>query len=138
MYKQVVYNTYIGKCHMPIVKEAKFIEPTVKIGEIAYPCVILDKAKDSVAWPDYYLMGFFEKGSESDPAQYFQCLKPWNKTLHHMYITGIPKGASSLEPFKLNGCLWESYYEDDLHGYLFQVLPSNLTLNFKQEWNFQQ
>lgn len=133
MYKQVVYHTYIGKSHLPIVMDGKFIESTVKIGDIGYPCVILDKTKDNPKWPDYYLMGFFEKGTESDPAQYFQCLKPWNRSLHHLYITGIPKGANSLEPYKLEGCLWESYYEDHLHGYLFQILPSNLTLKFKEQ-----
>lgn len=132
MFKQVVYHTYIGKSHLNIVQGGKLVEQTRKIGEIAYPCVILDKPKDNMAWPDYYLMGFYDKGTESDPATYFQCLKPWNKILHHLYITGIPKDAKSLDPYKLEGRIWESYYEDELHGYLFQILPSNLTLKFKE------
>lgn len=132
MFKQVVYNTYIGKSKIPIVKDGRWLGAEEKIGDISYPCVFLDKNKDTLTWPDYYLMGFYESGTEDDPLHFFQCLKPWKKILHHLYITGIPKGVKSLEPYRLEGCIWSSYYEDDLHGYLFQILPSNLTLKLKQ------
>lgn len=131
MFKQVVYNTYIGKSHLALIKDGKFLEGNSKIGDISYPCVILDKNRDTLTWPDYYIMGWFEPATEADPANLFHILKPWNKIIHHLYITGIPKGAPSLEPFRLENCLWSSYYEDDLHGYLFQILRRNELLKLK-------
>lgn len=133
MFKQVVYNTYIGKSSINIVKDKVYVDPTTKIGDIAYPCIILDKNRDTLTWPDYYLMGFYDKGTEDYPEKLFQCLKPWNKILHHMYITGIPKNVPSLNPFRLKDCIWSSYYEDKFHGFLFQIVKSNTILKLKSE-----
>lgn len=132
MFKQVVYNTYIGKSQLGIMNQRDILEGTTKIGDISYPCIILDKNRDTLTWPDYYLMGWFEPASDADPANFFHILKPWNKIIHHLYITGIPKDAPSLEPYRLENCLWSSYYEDDFHGYLFQILRSNELLKLKQ------
>lgn len=44
---------------------------------------------------------------------------------HNLFITGIPKNIPSLDPYRLKGCLWSSYYQDDFRGYLFQVLRIN-------------
>lgn len=133
MFKQVTYNTYIGKSHLNIVRNKMYVEPTEKIGDIAYPCTYYnDDGQNSKNFPDYYIMGFYNPGTEDDPVNFFQVLKPWNRILHHLYITGIPKNAQSLEPFRLEGCIWSSYYEDDLHGFLFQIVRSNTILKLKE------
>lgn len=131
MFKQVVYHTYIGKGRINIVRNKQYVDPTEKIGDIAYPYIVQDKDQDIKNWPDYYLIGFYDPGTEDDPENFFQVLKPWNKILHHLYITGIPKNAQSLEPFRLEGCIWSSYYEDDLHGFLFQIVKNDKTLKLK-------
>lgn len=131
MFKHVVYNTYIGKSQLGIINQGVFLEGNTKIGDISYPCIILDKNRDTPTWPDYYIIGWFEPSHDSDTEK-FHILKPWNKINHHLYITGIPKGAPSLEPYRIENCLWSSYYEDDLHGYLFQILKSNELLKLKQ------
>lgn len=131
MFKQVVYHTYIGKSRINIVRNGSYVNPTEKIGDIAYPYIVQNKDLDIKNWPDYYFIGFYDPGTESDPENFFQVLKPWNKILHHLYVTGIPKNAQSLEPFRLDGCIWSSYYEDDLHGFLFQIVKNDKTLKLK-------
>ena len=68
MFKQVTYNTYIGKGKLNIIKDGKSVEGTTKIGEITYPVVILDKNRDNLKWPDYYLIGLYISPTEEDPA----------------------------------------------------------------------
>jgi hypothetical protein len=63
----------------------------------------------------------------------FQVVKPYETCTHHLYITGIPKGAKSLNPFRLQGCIWSSYYEDELHGFLFQIVRSDTILKLQEE-----
>lgn len=133
MFKHVIYNTYIGKSRIPIIKDSLQVEGTTKIGDIAYPVVILDKNRDNLKWPDYYLIGLYVNPTDSDPMEFFQMVKPYEKCTHHLYITGIPKGAKSINPFKLEGCIWSSYYEDNLHGYLFQIIRSDTLLKLKQQ-----
>lgn len=133
MFKQVTYNTYIGKCKLALIKEGNLVDGTTKIGDIAYPVIILDKNRDNLKWPDYYLMGLYIAPTNDDPLSFFQMVKPYEKCTHHLYITGIPKGVKSIESFRLNECIWSSYYEDKLHGYLFQIVRSNTILKLKQE-----
>ena len=133
MFKQVTYNTYIGKGKLALIKDHKAIEGITKIGEIAYPVVILDKNRENLKWPDYYLMGLYIAPTEDDPASLFQIMKPYDRSTHHLYITGIPKNAKSLNPFRLEGCIWSSYYEDDLHGFLFQIVKSDTILKLQEE-----
>lgn len=40
---------------------------------------------------------------------------------HILYITGIPLKSKSLDPYRLQGCIWSSYYQDSYRGYLFQI-----------------
>jgi len=134
MFKQVTYNTYIGKGKLSLIKDHQFINGSTKIGDIAYPVVILDKNMDSLKWPDYYLMGFYISPTEEDPVEMFQVVKPYETCTHYLYITGIPKGAKSLNPFRLQGCIWSSYYEDSLHGFLFQIIRSNTILKLQEEY----
>ena len=133
MFKQVTYNTYIGKGKLTLIKDHHYIDGTTKIGDIAYPVVILDKCQDNLKWPDYYLMGFYMDPTDEDPANIFQVVKPWIECTHYLYITGIPKSAKSLNPFRLHGCIWSSYYEDDKHGFLFQIVKSNTVLKLQKE-----
>jgi len=133
MFKQVTYNTYIGKGKLSLVKDHQFINGSTKIGDIAYPVVILDKDRDNLKWPDYYLIGLYISPTEEDPVEMFQIVKPYETYTHHLYITGIPKGAKSLNPFRLQGCIWSSYYEDNLHGFLFQIVRSNSILKLQEE-----
>lgn len=133
MFKQVTYNTYIGKGKLTIIKDHLIVDGTTKIGDIAYPVVILYKNVDNLKWPDYYLMGFYISPTEDDPANIFQIVKPWIECTHYLYITGIPKSAKSLNPFRLQDCIWSSYYEDDRHGYLFQIIRSNTLLKLKED-----
>ena len=132
MFKQVTYNTYIGKGKLAIIKDNLFVDGTTKIGDIAYPVVILDNDIDNLKWPDYYLMGFYINPTEEDPANIFQIVEPWIECTHYLYITGIPKSAKSLEPFRLQDCIWSSYYEDNRHGFLFQIIRSNTILKLKE------
>lgn len=133
MFKQVTYNTYIGKGKLTLIKDHLLVDGTTKIGDIAYPVVILDKDIDNSKWPDYYLMGFYITPTEDDPANMFQIVKPWIECTHYLYITGIPKSAKSLDPFRLQDCIWSSYYEDDRHGFLFQIIRSNTILKLKED-----
>jgi len=133
MFKQVTYNTYIGKGKLSLVKDHQFINGSTKIGDIAYPVVILDKDRDNLKWPDYYLMGLYISPTEEDPVEMFQVVKPYETCIHHLYITGIPKGAKSLKPFRLQDCIWSSYYEDNLHGFLFQIVKSDTILKLQEE-----
>ena len=75
MFKQVTYNTYIGKGKLALIKDHKHVEVTTKIGDIAYPVVILDKDRDNLKWPDYYLMGFYISPTEEEPGELFQVVK---------------------------------------------------------------
>ena len=40
---------------------------------------------------------------------------------HTLYITGVPLKAKSLDPYRLENCIWSSYYQDGYRGYLFQI-----------------
>lgn len=54
---------------------------------------------------------------------------------HYLYITGVPKDTKCLDYFRLKGCIWSSYYQDDHRGYLFQILRINqnvLPMEIKQ------
>lgn len=44
---------------------------------------------------------------------------------HILYITGVPLKAKSLNPYRLQDCLWSSYYQDNYRGYLFQITRIN-------------
>lgn len=133
MFKQVTYNTYIGKGKLNLIRDHHTVDGNTKIGDIAYPVVILDQNRDNLKWPDYYLMGLYISPTEEDPANIFQIVKPYEHCIHHLYITGIPKGAKSLNPFRLQGCIWSSYYEDNLHGFLFQIVRSDTILKLQEE-----
>lgn len=125
MFKKVTYYTYIGKSKIAIIKEGKVVNPNTIIGELAYPN-LPDFQQERRAYPnipDYYLRGLYIKPTEDDPGEFFQMVKPFEKCTHYMYVTGIPKEVPSLKHFKLRDCIWSSYYEDDYHGYLFQICP---------------
>lgn len=123
MFKQVVYNTYIGKSKLSLISEGKSVDNKTKIGEISYP---LTSLKGNSKYPDYYIRGLYLESTEEDPAEFFQIVKPYKKCTHCLCITGIPKGALSLNPYRLQDCLWSSYYEDDLHGFLFQIVKNEV------------
>ena len=53
-------------------------------------------------------------------------------SLHNLYVTGIPKDAKSLDPYRLKDVIWSSYYEDDYRGYLFQVVSSSTWLSLNE------
>ena len=58
MFKQVTYNTYIGKGKLNLIRDHHQVDGTTKIGDIAYPVVILDQNRDNLKWPDYYLWDY--------------------------------------------------------------------------------
>lgn len=137
MFKHVTSNTYIGKSKLNILDpNGEYIQGTTNIGNIA---TYIDKDKDLLRWPDYYIKGnyqgpLYRKGSSPElHTSYTFCINNGDDFKHYLFITGIPKGAKSIEPFKLDGCIWSSYYEDLLHGFLFQIINSNTTLKLQQD-----
>lgn len=134
MFKQVTYNTYIGKSKLGIIKDGTIINGTTMIGDIASPFPTPPFARNSPKnrMPDYYLMGIYLNPTEDDPGRFFQITEKPIHT-HKLCITGIPKKATSLNPYRLEGCIWSSYYEDDLHGFLFQIVEKSNILKLKEQ-----
>lgn len=106
MFWPIVKDLYIGKSKLQFFCDQKELKPTTLVLEVLKPTGYLGNM------PDYGTYGNYQEGKFE-----ITSLKP----KHQIYVTGIPKGAI-LDNFRLQRTFWSSYYEDDLRGYLFQVI----------------
>lgn len=112
MFTALVKNQYIGKSKLDFQKDGKPLNPTTLIGNIKGIENTLPISKYDY---DYMIIGEikdintielnFNHDSDSTVA---------------ICITGIPK-KWPLAKFKYSDNIWESFYEDNIRGYLFQV-----------------
>lgn len=119
MFAHIVKNQYIGKSKLTFVQNDKILNPQTLIGEIG-----LHLIKKSKYQPDLVIQGHYHKGIINITPTDLEKLG-----LVNLVITGIPKRIP-LENYKLPFVIWESYYEDNYHGYLFQIIPGNKPLEF--------
>lgn len=116
MYSNIVKDLYIGKSKLLIQVNDKTVEDTTLIGKILLPTGYQGNM------PDYGTHGTLWEELPGGK-------KSFEITPHHpdhkLYVTGIPKGAI-LDNFRLQGSIWSSYYEDDIRGYLFQIIPIDI------------
>lgn len=111
MYSNIVKDLYIGKSKLLIQVNDKTVEDTTLIGKILLPTGYQGNM------PDYGTMGSLWIHNNQGTFEI-----TWKRPDHKLYVTGIPKGAI-LDNFRLQGSVWSSYYEDDIRGYLFQIIP---------------
>lgn len=115
MYSNIVKNLYIGKSKLIFEANHVTLPDTHTIGKLFFP------TKWEGSLPDYGTMGtLWEELPNIKNKPIFE-ITPFNPE-HKIYVTGIPKGAI-LDNFRIKDTLWSSYYEDNIRGYLFQVVP---------------
>ena len=121
MFRSIVRQQYIGKSKLNIDLGGVILPGQVKLDTLGYPLIIPGPYKH---YPDWVIFGYF------DPKNLvFKRVGIEKRKKESLYITGIPKGAPSIDPWRLDKVIWSSYYEDDYRGYLFQILNSNEPLN---------
>lgn len=131
MFRNKVSQQYIGKSKLTFKYHTQNHEFPIKgevlIGNIANRLFIPGSEK---VIPDYFLSGILFPGDQPVFRINFNLDKIGPKYNDILYITGIPKGINSLDPFRLQNKKWSSYYEDEHGGYLFQILNYTESLKF--------
>lgn len=128
MFRSIIKNQYLGKAGINILEcPSNYTYPKeTLIGKVFHSLYM--PGINTRYLPDLYINGYYPR--ESDPI--FLLNIPYPK--HSLYITGVPKICKDLDEYRLKGREWESYYEDDHHGYLFQILPYNQLLITEKEY----
>ena len=121
MFRSIVRQQYIGKTKLKFDLEGTILPDHVKLDNLGYPIIIPGPYRH---YPDWVIFGYFDPNN-----LIFKRVGLEKRKRENLYITGIPKGAPSIDPWKLDKVIWSSYYEDDYRGYLFQILNSNEPLN---------
>lgn len=119
MFTNIVKNQYIGKSKLTIVQNGNVISPQTVMGDISLPLIKKNKYQ-----PDLVIMGSYHKGVINLTPEGLEKIN-----LVKLVVTGIPKRVP-LDNYKLPFVIWESYYEDNYHGYLFQIIPDDKPLEF--------
>lgn len=131
MFRSKVSQQYIGKSKLTFKYHTQNYEFPIKgeslIGNIANR-LFIPGCKNK--FPDYFLSGTLLPGDQPVFMINFNLDKIGPKYNDILYITGIPKGINSLDPFRLQNKKWSSYYEDEHGGYLFQILNYTESLKF--------
>lgn len=99
------------------------INPEIyKVEDLAFDCSI----RSSQYLPDYAIKGYFKV---DENLRYPVFIENTNGP-HLLYITGMPKNISVEEKnkFRFQNHMWLSYWEDNLVGYLFQVVSREQSL----------
>ena len=116
MFSTIVKDLYIGKSKLTFKVNDKIIPDTHTIGQFFFRAAMIP-IKNS---PDYGTFGNFWIHDNQGTFE-ITLFHPE----HKIYVTGVPKGEV-LDNFRLEDTVWSSYYEDDMRGYLFQIIPSNV------------
>ena len=119
MFAHIVKNQYIGKSKLTFIKNGEVLSPQTLFGDISLP--IIKKTKYQ---PDLVIIGSYHKGIINLTPDILEKIN-----LVKLVVTGIPKRVP-LDKYKLPFVIWESYYEDNYHGYLFQIIPDDKPLEF--------
>ena len=119
MFTNIVKNQYIGKSKLIIVQNEKVIPPQTLMGDICLPMIKKNKYQ-----PDLVLIGSYHRGVINLTPEGIEKIN-----LVKLVVTGIPKRVP-LDKYKLPFVIWESYYEDDHRGLLFQIIPNDKPLEF--------
>lgn len=115
MFTKIVSDLYIGKSKISFQVNDKCLPKETPVKEILLPTGFKDNL------PDYGTIGNLWQTLDGDKFPLTFEVTPLHPD-HKIFVTGIPKGAI-LDDFRLNGVIWSSYYEDNIRGYLFQVIP---------------
>lgn len=116
MYTQQIKSLYIGKSKLNLRNWEGPLDQYLTLGRVF----------DETGFNDPYLPDLIKNGKFDPYDDTFWVDKCFHD--NNLYITGIPKNTVSLDPYRLKGCLWSSYYEDNYRGYLFQILSINQTV----------
>lgn len=119
MFANIVKNQYIGKSKLIIVQNEKVVPPQTLMGDISLPIIKKNKYQ-----PDLVIIGSYHKGIINLTPDVLEKMN-----LVKLVVTGIPKRVP-LDDYKLPFVIWESYYEDDHRGLLFQIIPNDKPLEF--------
>jgi len=122
MYPEVIKHTYLNKSQLNIRDQYGNTLPyESEIGDYADTNGNQSDMPDSDFVPDYHIEGFFRQMPEGKQSE-FIIAYPGNCT---MYITGVPRNALTIEPFRMGSVkskIYSSYWEDPNRGYLFQII----------------
>lgn len=132
MFARIVRNQYIGKSKVDFTFYGGPVSGTTLIGDISLP--FMDKEGNPFTTYDPHLPDVIIPGTVTDISTMEIACDP-NLSLDKvsiMYITGIPKNARSLDDYRLNNVIWQSYYEDSYRGYLFQILKASEPVSLKE------
>ena len=93
-----------------------------QVEDLAFDCGI----RSNQYIPDYAIKGYFKV---DENLRYPVFIENTNGP-HLLYITGMPKNISVEEKnkFRFQNHMWLSYWEDNLVGYLFQVVTRESAL----------
>lgn len=119
MFAHIVRNQYVGKSKLTLVRNGEVISPQTIMGDISLPIIKTTKYQ-----PDLVIFGSYHKGVINLTPEGLEKI-----SLVKLVVTGIPKRVP-LDNYKLPSVVWESYYEDEHRGYLFQVIPDDKPLEF--------
>lgn len=120
MFTNIVKDLYVGKSKLNIRFQGQAIKPETVIDILGVP---YPKLKKYPTYPDYVIIGNF------DGKDIFDIKLGTNN--HALLITGIPKGAKTLDWYRVKEAIWSSYYEDNYRGYLFQVQDATKKVTLK-------
>ena len=129
MFGKIVKNQYVGKAKIDFTINGRSLDGKNLIGDIGIP--FLDSNGIPFTNLDYHLPDYYILGDVSDISTMELIPQDIRKT-KVLYITGIPKEATRLESYHLNGVLWSSYYEDKYRDYLFQMVDFSTPVEMKE------
>lgn len=118
MYSEKVGHIYVQKAKL-IFKDqyGQPINEETEVQDIGTPLNYTDALGSKFA-PDYCFSGFFRK-VDHDSKNEFILSKEGPDII---FVTGVPRNYPSLDPFRLRGSLFSSYWQDTVKGVLFQVM----------------
>ena len=129
MFGKIVKNQYVGKAKIDFTINGRSLDGKNLIGDIGIP--FMDSNGIPFTNLDYHLPDYYILGDVSDISTMELIPNDIRKT-KVLYITGIPKEATRLDSYRLNGVLWSSYYEDKYRGYLFQMVDFSTPVEMKE------
>lgn len=116
MFKDKIFKLYLSKAKVSFIDGSnnKPLPLDEEIGNWAQPIISHNKNV-----PDFFIRGNYQKINKSMAHKF--TISPNGP--HVLFITGTPLKNTDLETFRFKDRLFSSYYEDEIKGCYFQVLP---------------
>lgn len=121
MFTERVNKLYIGKSKLKFTYSGKELDHTTLLETISEP--VKSSGIYDPTYPDVQVRGYFYMNNIIELNIELPMEEEDAKSVI-LWVTGIPKEAKSIQPYKNPKAILSSYFEDAHHGYLFQLTKS--------------